>query len=57
VNFAREHDLLASIKGGGHNVAGNAVNVVTFEVSADGTLTHIDTEVNVLAAAAGIPVR
>jgi FAD/FMN-containing dehydrogenase len=26
VNFAREHDLLVSIKGGGHNVAGNAVN-------------------------------
>jgi FAD/FMN-containing dehydrogenase len=26
VNFARENDLLLSIKGGGHNVAGNAVN-------------------------------
>jgi FAD/FMN-containing dehydrogenase len=26
VNFAREHDLLLSIKGGGHNVAGNAMN-------------------------------
>src|SRR4051812_39306325 len=26
VNFAREHHLLLSIKGGGHNVAGNAVN-------------------------------
>lgn len=26
VNFAREHDLLVSIKSGGHNVAGNAVN-------------------------------
>jgi FAD/FMN-containing dehydrogenase len=26
VNFAREHGLLLSIKGGGHNVAGNAVN-------------------------------
>jgi FAD/FMN-containing dehydrogenase len=26
VNFARAHDLLLSIKGGGHNVAGNAVN-------------------------------
>ncbi len=26
VNFAREHDLLLSIKGGAHNVAGNAVN-------------------------------
>jgi FAD/FMN-containing dehydrogenase len=25
VNFAREHDLLLSVKGGGHNVAGNAV--------------------------------
>src|SRR6266516_627522 len=26
VNFAREHDLVLSIKGSGHNVAGNAVN-------------------------------
>jgi len=26
VNFAREHGLLLSVKGGGHNVAGNAVN-------------------------------
>src|SRR5918995_3471035 len=26
VNFARQHGLLLSIKGGGHNVAGNAVN-------------------------------
>jgi FAD/FMN-containing dehydrogenase len=26
VDFAREHGLLLSIKGGGHNVAGNAVN-------------------------------
>jgi FAD/FMN-containing dehydrogenase len=26
VSFAREHDLLLSVKGGGHNVAGNAVN-------------------------------
>lgn len=25
VDFAREHDLLLSIKGGGHNIAGNAV--------------------------------
>lgn len=25
VNFAREHDLLVSVRGGGHNVAGNAV--------------------------------
>jgi FAD/FMN-containing dehydrogenase len=25
-NFAREHDLVVSIRGGGHNVAGNAVN-------------------------------
>lgn len=25
VNFAREHKLLVSVKGGGHNVAGNAV--------------------------------
>jgi len=26
VNFAREHELVISIRGGGHNVAGNAVN-------------------------------
>ena len=26
VNFAREHELLLSVKGGGHNVAGNCLN-------------------------------
>jgi FAD/FMN-containing dehydrogenase len=26
VNFAREHDLLVSVRGGGHNVAGHATN-------------------------------
>jgi FAD/FMN-containing dehydrogenase len=26
VNFAREHNVLLSVRGGGHNVAGNAVN-------------------------------
>lgn len=26
VNFAREHDLLVSVRGGGHNVAGSATN-------------------------------
>jgi FAD/FMN-containing dehydrogenase len=25
VNFAREHDLLVAVRGGGHNVAGNAI--------------------------------
>ena len=25
VNFAREHDLRVAVRGGGHNVAGNAV--------------------------------
>ncbi|MBI4339761.1 MAG: FAD-binding oxidoreductase [Chloroflexi bacterium] len=25
VNFAREHDLLVAVRGGGHNIAGNAV--------------------------------
>ncbi|MDN4032092.1 FAD-binding oxidoreductase, partial [Chryseobacterium gambrini] len=25
VNFAREHDLLTAIRGGGHNVAGSAM--------------------------------
>src|SRR5436853_7678146 len=25
IRFAREHDLLVSVKGGGHNVTGNAV--------------------------------
>ncbi|MFJ8534030.1 FAD-binding protein [Streptomyces sp. NPDC093591] len=25
VSFAREHDLRVSVRGGGHNIAGNAV--------------------------------
>src|SRR4051812_9517668 len=25
VNFAREHDLVVAVRGGGHNIAGNAV--------------------------------
>lgn len=38
-------------------LAAGTHGIVTFEVGADGTLTHIDTEANVPAAAAGIAVR
>jgi hypothetical protein len=27
LNFARTHDLLAAVQGGGHNIAGNAVSM------------------------------
>ena len=54
VNFAREHNLLLSVKGGGHNVAGNAVN--------DGGLVidlsqmrgvHVDPSTNVVRVQGG----
>ena len=37
VNFAREQGLVLSVKGGGHNVAGNAVNDggLVIDLSAD----------------------
>src|SRR5699024_1361319 len=43
VNFAREHELLVSIRGGGHNVAGNAVfdGWMAIDLSAMGGI-HVD---------------
>ena len=38
-------------------LAAGTHGIVTFEVGADGTLTHVDTEADVPAAAAGIAVR
>jgi 6-phosphogluconolactonase len=38
-------------------LAAGTHGIVTFEVGADGTLTHVDTQANVPAAAAGIAVR
>ena len=38
-------------------LAAGTHGIVTFEVGPDGTLTHVDTEANVPAAAAGIAVR
>lgn len=38
-------------------LAAGSHGIVAFEVGADGTLTHVDTETNVPAAAAGIAVR
>jgi 6-phosphogluconolactonase (cycloisomerase 2 family) len=38
-------------------LAAGSHGIVTFEVGADGTLTHVDTEGNVPVAAAGIAVR
>jgi 6-phosphogluconolactonase len=38
-------------------LAAGTHGIVTFEVGGDGTLTHVDTEANIPAAAAGIAVR
>jgi FAD/FMN-containing dehydrogenase len=45
VHFAREHDLLVSIRGGGHNVAGNAVNDGGIVIDLSGMrAVHVDPE-------------
>jgi FAD/FMN-containing dehydrogenase len=51
VDFAREHDLLVAVKGGGHNVAGNAVcddglmidlaNMSSVRVDLDARTVHV----------------
>jgi hypothetical protein len=38
-------------------LAASTHGIVSFEIGADGTLTHVDTEGNVPVAAAGIAVR
>ena len=43
VNFARDSDLLLSVRGGGHNVAGNAVNDGGIVIDLSGmTAVHVD---------------
>jgi FAD/FMN-containing dehydrogenase len=54
VNFAREHGLLLSVKGGGHNVAGNAVNDggLVIDLSAMRSV-HVDPATGVVRAEGG----
>jgi FAD/FMN-containing dehydrogenase len=54
VNFAREHGLLLSIKGGGHNVAGNAVNDGGLVIDLSRmTGVHVDPETRTVRAQGG----
>ena len=54
VNFAREHDLLLSVKGGGHNVAGNAVNDGGLVVDLSGMNgVHVDPSTGIVRAEGG----
>ena len=54
VNFAREHNLLLSVKGGGHNVAGNAVNDGGLVVDLSGMNgVHVDPSTGVVRAEGG----
>jgi len=54
VNFARTHDLLLSVRGGGHNVAGNAMNDggVVIDLSAMRGV-HVDVAKRTVRAAGG----
>jgi FAD/FMN-containing dehydrogenase len=55
MQFAREHALLVSVRGGGHNVAGSAVCAGGLMI--DGSLmkeTRVDPERRLLVAAAGL---
>lgn len=54
VNFARENDLPVSIKGGGHNVAGNAVGARGLMLDCSGMKNvQVDAERRVALAGAG----
>src|SRR5688572_23924388 len=54
VNFARERGLLLSIKGGGHNVAGNAMNDGGVVIDLSGMRgVHVDPAARTVRAAGG----
>jgi FAD/FMN-containing dehydrogenase len=54
VNFAREHNLLLSVKGGGHNVAGNAVNDGGLVIDLSGMNgVHVDPSAGIVRAEGG----
>jgi FAD/FMN-containing dehydrogenase len=54
VNFAREHHLLLSVRGGGHNVAGNAVNDDGLVIDLSGMRSvHVDAASRTVRAAGG----
>jgi 6-phosphogluconolactonase (cycloisomerase 2 family) len=52
LDLAQSHDgkYLYVLAAGTHGI-------VTFDIGADGTLTHVDTQANVAVAAAGLAVR
>ncbi|WP_265111207.1 FAD-binding protein [Halosolutus halophilus] len=54
VNFAREHDLLVAVRGGGHNVAGSGVcdGGIVIDLSAM-TGVHVDLDASVVRAEGG----
>jgi FAD/FMN-containing dehydrogenase len=54
VRFAREHDLLVSVRGGGHNVAGKAVadGALMIDLSAMGSV-HVDPALATVRVAGG----
>ena len=54
VNFAREHELLVSVRGGGHNVAGNAVcdNGLMIDLSLMNNV-HVDPGAKTVVAGGG----
>ena len=54
VNFARENDMLVSVKGGGHNVAGNAVCEDGLMIDlAEMDNVHVDTETRTVRVGPG----
>jgi len=54
VNFAREHDLLVAVRGGGHNVAGNAVCEAGLMINLSGMRSvHVDAQTSRARAEGG----
>jgi FAD/FMN-containing dehydrogenase len=58
INVAREHDLLVSVRGGGHNVAGNAVNDGGIVIDLSGMrAVHVDPATRTVRAQGGATWR
>lgn len=57
VGFAREHDLPVAVRGGGHNVAGNAVGEGGLTIDCSGmTAVTVDPEANTARVEPGVTV-